>query len=98
MSTIALLVELTLRAGQKDAYIARAGRHRAAVLDNEPGCRRFDIMVPDDGADTVMLYELYDNAAALEAHMQTPYMKAYLDETAPMIIERRRRQCICISE
>ena len=94
MSAIVLLVELKIAPGQRDAYIARSRQHRANVLANEPGCQRFDLLLPEEGGDTMFLAEYYDDHAALEHHMQTPYMKAYLEETGPMIADRKRTLCV----
>jgi quinol monooxygenase YgiN len=92
MSAIVLLVELTLHPGRRDEYLARARRHRETVLAQEPGCRAFEIVLPDGEENEVILYEVYDDEPALEHHANTPYMNAYRDDTAPMIVERRRKK------
>ncbi len=93
MSHVILLVELILVAGQKENFLARARQHRAKVLENEADCHRFDLLSPEEGADTVFLCEEYTDAAALDVHLNTPYMKQYLEDTAPMIAERTRTLC-----
>ena len=93
MSAIVLLVELQINPGQKDAFVARALEHRGKVIGNEPGCLRFDLVLPDEGGDTVYLYEVYADDAALQTHFNTPYMKQYMTDTAPMIAQRKRNQC-----
>ena len=93
MSAIVLVVELTLVPGSKDNFLARVRRHREIVLKEEPGCRQFDVLVPDDRADTVLLHEVYDDQAAFDAHMETPHMKAYREDTGPMVADRRRTLC-----
>jgi quinol monooxygenase YgiN len=45
---------------------------------------------PNDPA-SAMLYEVYDNEAAFEAHQKTPHFKKYLD-TALQWLESRERQ------
>ena len=89
MPAIVLHVELLLKPEQRDAYLARARTHRETVLKNEPGCRRFDISVEEENENLVRLYEVYDDDAAVDRHMQTPYMNAYRAETAPMIRDRK---------
>jgi quinol monooxygenase YgiN len=93
MSVIALLVQLDLNPGQKDAFVARALEHRGNVIGNEPGCLRFDLVLPDEGGDRVYLYEVYADDEALQTHFNTPYMKQYMADTAPMIARRTRNQC-----
>ena len=43
----------------------------------EPGCREFNIHVRANDPNHVFIYEVYDNAAALEAHRQTPHFKKW---------------------
>ena len=93
MPAIALVVELETRAGQRDALVARALEHRENVLANEPGCLRFDVMTSDEESEKVFLYEVYADADALETHFNTAYMKAYLEDTGPMIAGRKRNRC-----
>lgn len=93
MPAIALVVELQLTAGSRDRFIARANEHRDNVLTHEPGCQRFDILVPDESADLVLLYEVYADEAALETHFNTSYMREYLADTGPMVAQRTRRRC-----
>ena len=90
MSAIVLIVELTLVPGSKDNFLARVRRHREIVLKEEPGCRHFDVLVPDQEGDTVLLHEVYDDQAALDVHVETSHMKAYRADTGPMVADRRR--------
>lgn len=90
MADIVLVVELDMKPGQRDAYLARARQHRENVLKNEPGCHRFDLIVPAEDPDKMFLIEVYADQAALDHHLNTPYMKAYLDDTGPMIANRSR--------
>ncbi len=96
MSTVALFVELEIAPGRKDDFLTRARKHRINVLNNEPGCQRFDLLSPEDGADIVFLYEVYADKDALETHFNTPYMKEYLDDTGPMIADRKRTLCTLV--
>ena len=89
MTAIVIHVELTLHPDHRDAYIARALQHKENVEANEPACQRFEISVEEDNRNVVRLYEVYDDEAAVQHHMQTPYMLAYREDTTPMIIERR---------
>lgn len=98
MSALVLLVELTLNAGQMDAFLTRARAHRTKVLSQEPDCKGFELLVPTEGGDTVFLYEVYADQAAIDHHMQTPYMKEYMADTGPMIAERKRKLCTLASE
>ena len=93
MNSLVLLVELQMNPGQRDAFLTRVGVHRSKVLDNEPGCQGFEVLVPAEDEDTVFLYEVYADQSALDAHLQTPYMQEYLADTGPMIADRKRTLC-----
>ncbi len=93
MAAIVLVVELEITPGDKERFLARARVHRDNVLANEPGCRQFDILAPQERDDAVILIEAYADAEALETHFNTPYMKEYLADTGPMIAERKRTPC-----
>ena len=92
MSKVALAVTLTLEPGKRDQFLERVGRHKETCLQLEQGCLQFDILVPEE-ENEVLLYEVYADEAAVEAHLATSYMQEYLEETGPWIAERRRRRC-----
>lgn len=98
MPAIALVVELEINSGRKEAFLARALEHRENVQRNEPGCLRFDIVTSDEADNKVFLYEVYADEAALETHFNTPYMKEYLGDTGPMIAQRKRNRCTLAHE
>ena len=52
---------------------------------DEPGCLRFDVIQDRDDANRFYFYEVYIDAAALEAHRQTPHFKRYFDKTQPWL-------------
>ncbi len=88
MSATVLIAELALFPGQLDAYLDRGLRHRAIVLEQEVHCRQFDILVNNEKENSVILYEVYDDMAALEHHRQTAHMAAYQEDTKPMVKAR----------
>ena len=88
MSAIVLFVELKLVPGARENFLARARQHREKVLENEPGCHRFDLLAPQEEDDMVFLCEIYSDAAALETHLSTAYMKEYRADTGPMVAGR----------
>ena len=98
MAAIVLRVTLEIVADQMDAFVDRVCEHRRNVLKSEPNCQRFDISIPDQNENTIQLYEVYADEAAFDHHMETPYMKAYMEETAPMIENRERIRATLLNE
>jgi quinol monooxygenase YgiN len=87
---IALSVDVRCRLGRRADFLARLKLHAATCLAQEPGCRRFDIMVPRDEDDRVIIFEVYDDEAALAAHDASAHMAAFRADAAPMIESRLR--------
>jgi len=86
-----------INAVELDIVAATFEKFKAAILENaaasvtEPGCRQFDVLVEESNPHHVFLYEVYDNAAALEAHRATAHFRTYAETTAPMIAKRVAR-------
>ena len=86
-----------INAVELDIVPAEYEKFKAAILVNaaasvrEPGCRQFDVLFEAGDPHHVFLYEVYDNAAALEAHRATAHFKKYLEATASMIAKRVAR-------
>jgi quinol monooxygenase YgiN len=93
MPAIALVVEICTHPGQRNAFLARLRQHRENVRAHEPGCRRFEILLAEEEADSLVLYELYQDDDALRDHDAAPYFRAYREDTAAMIASRRRILC-----
>jgi quinol monooxygenase YgiN len=51
----------------------------------EPGCDRFDVLLPAKAANHVFLYEIYKDRAAFEAHLKTPHFLEFAEKTKSMI-------------
>jgi quinol monooxygenase YgiN len=80
-------VDLDIAPGQIDQYLTLAKGNGAAAV-KEPGCREFNISVSQKDPNHVFLFEVYDNAAALEAHRATDHFKAYMAATKDMVTKR----------
>ena len=83
-----------INAVELDIVPAEYEKFKAAILKNaaasvkEPGCRQFDVLFEDGDPHHVFLYEVYDNAAALEAHRATAHFKKFWETSASMIARR----------
>ena len=84
-----LSVELRIKPENVESFTARA-LENAAQSRKEPGCRQFDVLVDPKEPTRVMLYEVYLDDKAFEAHQQTPHFKKYLAEAVPLLATRKR--------
>jgi quinol monooxygenase YgiN len=84
-----VVAELTVPADRLEAFIAQSLDDARDSVAHEPGCRQFEVHVPVDGAPTVVLYEVYDDRAAFEAHLTTPHFERWRDAAQDWITDRR---------
>jgi (4S)-4-hydroxy-5-phosphonooxypentane-2,3-dione isomerase len=57
----------------------------------EPGCRQFEALVDVTDPTKVLLFEVYDDEKAFEAHQRTPHFKQYFAEAVPLLASRERQ-------
>jgi autoinducer 2-degrading protein len=80
-------IDIDVVPGQIDDYLAAIKENGAASV-KEPGCREFDITVSQKDPNHVFILEVYDDAAAQEAHRQTDHFKKYAATTKEMVAKR----------
>ena len=68
MGKLAIIATIKTATGKRDEYLKHLKAHAERCLSTEPGTLEFKILVPQKEANTLMLYELYSNAEAFEAH------------------------------
>lgn len=69
----ALVVEFLIRPAHIEAFATAIRDNARASRDSEPGCRQFDVCRDPANPALFFLYELYDDAAAVDAHLQAPH-------------------------
>jgi (4S)-4-hydroxy-5-phosphonooxypentane-2,3-dione isomerase len=89
MNRFAITVDFELKAGALTAFRALIDRNAADSCRLETGCRRFDVLVPDRQADRVLLYEIYDDRAAFDAHLATSHFKAFNRDSGALVINKK---------
>lgn len=83
--------ELEIVPAQIDKFMDAAKADGTGAVQ-ETGCREFDIAVSHNDQNDVMLFEVYDNAAALAAHQATDNFKTYQAATKDMVSKRTETQ------
>ena len=85
-----LSVDLRIKPENIESFIAQA-LENAAHSRKEPGCRQFDVLVDPKDRTKVLLYEVYADDKAFDAHQQTAHFKKYVAEAVPLLASRERR-------
>jgi autoinducer 2-degrading protein len=86
---LVLSVDLRIKPENVESFIAKAIEN-GALSRTEPGCRQFDVLVDPKDRTKAMLYEVYQDEKAFDAHQQTPHFKKYLAEAVPLLASRER--------
>ena len=75
---------------------AAVARFHALMLENarrsladEPGCRRFDVLVDAESPNRIVLYEIYESPAAFDQHMATAHYKTFAAAVDDLLEGRR---------
>ncbi len=67
--------------GEEDD-VARLLRINGAATRAEPGCREFTVLRETGQPRTFVLYEVYDDEAAFQAHRESEHFKRYVLDDA----------------
>jgi autoinducer 2-degrading protein len=92
MSAFAITVDFTLKPGAQTAFRKLIDKNAQDSCAHEPGCRRFDVLVPIETGDRVFLYEIYDDRAAFDAHLKTPHFDMFNRESEALVISKKVAQ------
>lgn len=85
-----LTVQIRIKPENVDAFM-KGVLENARNARKEPGCRQFEVLVDLQDRTKVMLFEVYDDDKAFEAHQQTPHFKKYMSEGVPLLASRERQ-------
>jgi quinol monooxygenase YgiN len=72
MGNFSIVATIKTVPGKREEYLKHLKAHAQRCLATEPGTLKFEILVPQEEADTVMLYEVYASPDAFKAHWNGP--------------------------
>ncbi len=87
---LVLQVNIRIKPENLDNFMRKV-TDNAIAARSEPGCRQFDVLVDPDDKTHVMLFEVYDDQKAFEAHQVGDAFKKYLAEAVPLLASRERQ-------
>jgi quinol monooxygenase YgiN len=88
MSGFVIIVDFRLKPGTAARFHDLIAENARASVREEPGCRRFDVLATQDDPDRVVLYEIYDDEAAFEAHLKTRHFATFDSASTPLVVSR----------
>ena len=69
----ALLVTIQIKPEHREEFMESMLDDARGSVENEPGCLRFDVVQSQEDPNRLLLYEVYRDEAAIEAHRQAPH-------------------------
>lgn len=87
-----IMVTIKIKPGHKDAFMEAMLGDALGSNQDEPGCLRFDVLQDVEEPNTIHLYEVYRDEAALEAHRQAPHYTKWREAVSDWFdgpVERR---------
>ncbi|MDW6023936.1 antibiotic biosynthesis monooxygenase family protein [Mesorhizobium sp. BAC0120] len=93
MNAYAIIVDFELKPGAQQAFRRLVDENARASVENERGCRRFDVLEPRDATDRVLLYEIYEDEAAFADHLNSLHYERFDRESASLVSQKSVTQC-----
>jgi len=88
VSDFVIIVDFRLKSGAQGAFRLLIDDNARASVREEPGCRRFDVVEPRGEPGRILLYEIYDDEAAFDAHCRTAHFARFDADSAPLVEEK----------
>ena len=87
---LVLQVNIRIKPENVDAFMSKVIENGRAAR-SERGCRQFEVLVDPEDKTSLMLFEVYDDQKAFEAHQAGAAFKKYLAEAVPLVASRERQ-------
>ena len=83
-----IAVDFKIKPGQMATFRKLIDDNARASVRDEPGCSRFDVCANRKDTDRVLLYEIYDDQAAFDAHLKTKHFTVFNEASAPLVADK----------
>jgi quinol monooxygenase YgiN len=85
MSRLVITVAFDLHDGALHEFLPMIVENANRSRSVEPGCERFDVLVPKDAANQVFLYEIYKDKAAFGEHLKAQHFLDFNSASARLV-------------
>ncbi|KPV42226.1 putative quinol monooxygenase [Alicyclobacillus ferrooxydans] len=87
---VVLTAKYQCKAGTAD-QVESLLREMMSLVQQEQGCIHYLVNRSEDDPDSFLLFEQYEDEAALAKHSETPYFKRIVLDSIVPLLERRER-------
>jgi quinol monooxygenase YgiN len=96
MAKLAIVATIKTVEGKRDEYLKHLQAHAKRCLEGEPGTLKFEIMLPHNDANAVMLYEVYESQEAFDAHWNGTSMQQIRKDAAGLQASLTGTRCALV--
>ena len=87
----AVVVRFRIAAGEMENFLKLMRENAQTSLKDEPGCHQFDVATDTSRPNEVLLYEIYSDRAAFDAHLASAHFKAFDTAVIDMVASKEVR-------
>ncbi|WP_342629100.1 antibiotic biosynthesis monooxygenase family protein [Nguyenibacter vanlangensis] len=84
---LTIIAEFATTPENRGKFLEICAYDSARSVADEPGCRAFDVLLPENEPDRVILHEIYVDQAAFDSHLTTPHYQVFADGMATLGVE-----------
>lgn len=81
-----LFVTVKIKPDQRERFLSVIEDDATCSVLDEPGCHRFEVLQDESDPNTYYFHEVYEDAAALDAHRQAPHFARW-DEASKVVLD-----------
>ena len=85
-----IIAEFEVSAAHKEEFLELCRYDSTRSVQDEPGCQQFDALTIDEAPEAIVLYEVYDNKAAFDAHLATPHYALFAEGVERLGIKEKQ--------
>jgi (4S)-4-hydroxy-5-phosphonooxypentane-2,3-dione isomerase len=98
MTGFVVIVEFRVKAGRRAEFRRLIDVNAVQSAQLEPGCRRFDVLEPERDEARIVLYEIYEDRAAFDAHLRSAHYAQFDKASAGMVESKSVMFCSLVCE
>ena len=92
MNEVMIVVEFEVKPEHHGAFVELMKNH-ARLSRAEDGCQQFDVLLPENDPNRVLLVEAWRDQAALDVHAKLPRMAQNQETSRPWLVGRKVTRC-----
>jgi quinol monooxygenase YgiN len=84
-----VIVEFSIKPGLAERFVERVRQQARDSLDGEPDCHVFDVCIDPGRANFVLLYEVYTDRGAFDAHLAAAHFSDFDTKVRDWVSDKR---------